>query len=429
MVTSRIVSGALRRLARVFRVRRARAAATRLAAGFARRFSTNPGGGRVLFIEDFVPHSFLGAGFPRSNRILSELVRMGLSVTLYPTSAASGEDWVSVYQDVPLKVRVVSGRGLAGLEQFLTETEGRYDLLFVSRPHNMAVISSLLRKNPDALKRTKIVYDAEAIFCLREIERLRRQGSPLPPERAQSMIEEEVSVGKGSHCVVSVSERESRVFAGHGFKPVYTLSHTIKPSPTAAPFDSRRDILFVGAIHGDPSPNLDAVTWFSREILPIIKERLGGDVRLIIAGQDSGKFTSRLAGESVEALGKVDDLTPLYNRARVFVAPTRFAAGIPLKVYEAAAHGLPVVTTPLLASQLGWSDRVELLAADDAEGFAAACVELYTNRELWERLRANALERVGAECSPESFSAKLRQIVNETLGGAAGGTAGWQTSA
>ena len=53
----------------------------------------------------------------------------------------------------------------------------------------------------------------------------------------------------------------------------------------------------------------------------------------------------------------VDDLTPLYEDARVFVAPTRYSAGISLKVIEAAARGVPIVCTPLVSRQLGWSQE------------------------------------------------------------------------
>ena len=56
----------------------------------------------------------------------------------------------------------------------------------------------------------------------------------------------------------------------------------------------------------------------------------------------------------------VADTEPLYAAHRLFVAPARFAAGAPYKVYEAASFGLPVVATELLREQLGWEDGLEL---------------------------------------------------------------------
>jgi len=104
----------------------------------------------------------------------------------------------------------------------------------------------------------------------------------------------------------------------------------------------------------------------------------------------------------------------------VFVAPARFAAGIPLKIYDAAAHGIPIVTTPLLASQLSWTAGRELLVGADAPELAAECVRLYTDSSLWEQMRAAALARVTAECARTVFTDRLRKIIAEALPARAG---------
>jgi glycosyltransferase involved in cell wall biosynthesis len=93
------------------------------------------------------------------------------------------------------------------------------------------------------------------------------------------------------------------------------------------------------------------------------------------------------------------------------VAPTRIAAGIPAKVHDAAALGVPVVTTDLIAAQLGWTPGVDVLASSDPAVFAKLCVELHGDRERWESLRRSALARVRAECSPERFTRTVREIL------------------
>jgi O-antigen biosynthesis protein len=108
----------------------------------------------------------------------------------------------------------------------------------------------------------------------------------------------------------------------------------------------------------------------------------------------------------------VEDLTSLYNEARVFVAPTRFAAGIPLKVIEAAARGVPIVGSPLVASQLGWLEGDDLLTGADATEFAQAIASLYTNERLWLRLRESALARVDREYNETTFRRALRAAID-----------------
>jgi len=119
----------------------------------------------------------------------------------------------------------------------------------------------------------------------------------------------------------------------------------------------------------------------------------------------------QLAAAPVRVTGQVPDLTSLYDSARVFVAPTRYSAGIPQKVHDAAARGVPIVATPLLASQLGWTDGSSLQIAGDAETFAEKSIQLYTDEALWHRLREAAAERIRTECSPELFDERLRSVM------------------
>lgn len=94
------------------------------------------------------------------------------------------------------------------------------------------------------------------------------------------------------------------------------------------------------------------------------------------------------------------------------VAPTRFAAGIPHKVHQAAAFGVPVVATTLIAEQASWLDGHDLLAASDASGFAEACTRLHRDEALWTAIRGNALDRCAADCSPETFRRSVGVILD-----------------
>src|SRR6185312_14191766 len=103
--------------------------------------------------------------------------------------------------------------------------------------------------------------------------------------------------------------------------------------------------------------------------------------------------------------GTVADTLPLYAGHRVFVAPTRYAAGLPYKVNEAASFGLPVVATELLRGQLGWTDGEDILAAPAADParFAALIVSLHRDEALWQRIRAGGLARVARENGREHY--------------------------
>ena len=121
--------------------------------------------------------------------------------------------------------------------------------------------------------------------------------------------------------------------------------HRSRPlTPTPRPFAHRTGFLFVGSVHEPMSPNADSLQWFIGQAWPLIEASVEG-ARFDVAGENHAREIGALANGSVRMLGPVADLTPVYDSHRIFVAPTRFAAGLPHKVHEAAAHGLPVVAT------------------------------------------------------------------------------------
>jgi GT2 family glycosyltransferase len=364
---------------------------------------------RVLFIEDRVPHPWLGSGFPRARAILLALLKLGFSVTFYPMTQFD-EPWSEVYSDMPNEVEFMMGYGPPLLEAFLRRRHAYYHVIFVSRPHNMKILRPYLSGRPEWFRNTTIIYDAEALFATREITSREVNGAPLPAQEADALVKDEVSLAKLANHVISVSQEEGKQFEKHGIKTVHILGHCVPPSPTARPFIEREGLLFAGAIHEDATPNGDSVIWFLEDIFPRIQAKLG-EIPLTIAGSVRSERVRRMARPSVRIAGEVKDLTSLYDSARIFIAPTRYSAGIPQKVHDAAARGVPVVATPLLASQLGWPDGSPILVAGDAEGFAAKCVQLYTDQALWNRLRQAGIERVGKECSPQLFENRLQSVV------------------
>jgi glycosyltransferase involved in cell wall biosynthesis len=216
--------------------------------------------------------------------------------------------------------------------------------------------------------------------------------------------------------ILAVNELEAASFRLSGARDVRVLGHALEARPTTTPFEARRDLLFVGAMDEDDSPNADSLDYFVREVMPRLDTLIGGDWVLRVVGRNGAARVRALAGPRVQMLGRVDDLQPLYARSRVFIAPTRYAAGIPMKVQEAAARGLPAAVTPLLSRQLGWRDGEAVTVGDSADEFARACQRLYEDAALWETVRAGALARVACECTPAAFGATVAAALDTAAG-------------
>src|SRR5262249_8313685 len=125
-------------------------------------------GWRVLVIDDRVPHTWLGSGFPRARAILLTLLKQDCFITMYPLSEFN-EDWSSVYTDMPGEIEFMAGYGQPLLEPFLRNRQSYYDTIVVSRPHNMKILKPLLDAHPDWFEETNIIYDAEAIYATRDV--------------------------------------------------------------------------------------------------------------------------------------------------------------------------------------------------------------------------------------------------------------------
>jgi O-antigen biosynthesis protein len=374
-------------------------------------FARDPGGAtRILAIDDRVPFPADGSGFPRAASILKRLWKAGFFITHYPLTEPRAV-WDEVRAEHPLEIEFMIGYGAARFSQFLEARAGYYDLILISRPHNMARFIEERAAHPGWYRGVAVVYDAEATFALRELRRIEIEGVALSAAEKKARVAAEIELAGYADAVVAVNEAEASIFRAAGIANVHVLGHALSVEPTGAGFAERRDFLLVGALREDDSPNVDGLLWFVREVMPRLDAAIGQDYRVRVAGEARAPALKRLRDPRVELLGRIEDLGPEYARARVFVGPTRFAAGMPHKLHEAAARGVPIVATDLLATQLGWSDGVELLSAGSAEGLARQAARLYRDAALWGRLRNAALDRVARDCSPADFDARLATVI------------------
>lgn len=133
-------------------------------------------------------------------------------------------------------------------------------------------------------------------------------------------------------------------------------------------------LVFTGTM--DFRPNVDAVLWFARKVLPLVQAEVG-DVRFIVVGQRPHSRLDELRGNpAITLTGWVEDTRPYIAEAAVYVAPLRMGGGTRLKLLEAMAMGKPVVATRLGAEGFPVTHGRELLLADTPADFAAAVVEL-----------------------------------------------------
>ncbi len=135
-------------------------------------------------------------------------------------------------------------------------------------------------------------------------------------------------------------------------------------------------------------PNEDAVLYFVREIMPLIRAKRP-NFTLTLLGKEPTPALRRLSSDPRNGLhiqGLVEDTRPYLSRAALFVCPLRSGSGTRFKLLEALACGCPVVTTSLGAEGLGAQDNRHLRIADTPQAFADAVLHLLENPEEAARL-------------------------------------------
>jgi GT2 family glycosyltransferase/glycosyltransferase involved in cell wall biosynthesis len=147
-------------------------------------------------------------------------------------------------------------------------------------------------------------------------------------------------------------------------------------------------VLFVGYLRH--TPNVEAAIYLAREILPRIK-KLYPAVQLTIVGGGAPPEVRELARDpSVQVTGYVEDVRDFYRSHAVLAAPILTGAGVRVKVLEAMAAGIPVVTTTIGAEGIRCQEGRDLLIADTPDQFATAVAGLLTDVDAAATMACNA---------------------------------------
>lgn len=200
-----------------------------------------------------------------------------------------------------------------------------------------------------------------------------------------------------------------------GGRSTTVIPNTYPPPP--APLGS-------AAIKGSPTvlmqgqleygPNVDAAEFFVYEVLPLLRVIYPNlDLRLVGRNNES---VQRLAREpNVTVCGFVDNIEDELRRADLVVAPIRFGGGTRIKILEAFAHHIPVVSTRIGSFGLDAMHGVHLLNGDSASDFATACVAALSDEGLRSRLVKSARDLYDACYRPEIVEQSIRTLAGRLI--------------
>lgn len=151
-------------------------------------------------------------------------------------------------------------------------------------------------------------------------------------------------------------------------------------------------MLFLGSFRH--TPNQVALDWFMGQVLPLVLARLP-DARLLVAGSDPPpRHSFRDPANAIDLLGFVKDIQPLFASCALFICPIRSGSGIRVKLLEAFASGIPVVSTTLGAEGLARTSGEFCLLADEPAAFADSVVRMLEDPEFAAEIATRARREV-----------------------------------
>jgi glycosyltransferase involved in cell wall biosynthesis len=213
--------------------------------------------------------------------------------------------------------------------------------------------------------------------------------------------------------VIAVSENDADTMrAEYGVQRVDAVPTGVDLEFFARPEkpDTVADLVFLGSM--DWMPNIDAMEWFVAEVLPLIRKRRS-DCTLAIVGRKPVVAIEELARRDarIRVTGTVPDVRPYLWGSAVSIVPLRIGGGTRLKIYEAMAARIPVVSTVVGAEGLDVRDGENIFIADQPDAFAERCLELLEDRSLSCRMACSAWDMIAERYSWEVVSQKFEELL------------------
>jgi len=361
---------------------------------------------KILVITEFIPMPDRQAGMLRLSHFLRFLAQRH-QILLYAGDAEFqcqhfGEREVKVYEDNLSRIGVRVCRGFAG-ELLRVLRRERFDVVLFE--HYLLASKHLVLARcwqPAA----RIVIDTVDVVFQRLLSKAQITGAREDFAEARKIKHEELGVYGKADVIIAISHADKAILHRENERLDVEVIPLINHVPQLAEkrITNGCALIFVGNF--EHSANSDAIMYFCREVMPLVKRAIP-DVRLRIIGNSPTAAIEDLADAEVEVLGYVPDIAPFYLSSDICIAPLTWGGGLKGKIAESMAQGLPVVTTSVGIEGFGLTHGENVLVGDTPATFAEAVIGLHASDGLYQAIRSNAWNYVNDNYSEQAAEGKV----------------------
>lgn len=344
----------------------------------------------LLMVDHYVPQYDKDAGSRTVYQYLKLFVSLGFNVKFIGDNFFQHEPYTSALQQMGVEV-LYGPDYAANWKNWLRDNGEHIDYVFLNRPHIAPKYMDAVRQYTKA----KVVYYGHDLGFLREMREYEVTGDISFKESSMEWQPKELDLMRKADYAYYPSCVE--VDAIHAIDsqicvkaiPAYLFDNV---QWEGYDFETRKDIMFIGGF--SHRPNVDAVKWLAKDILPELVKRLP-DIKIHILGSNATQEVLKLANDHLIIEGFVTDevLAHFYRSCRISFVPLRYGAGIKGKVVEAMRFGTPVVTTSTGAEGIPNAEEV-MLIEDDAAMLAKKIAALYQNADALTAMSKNSISYV-----------------------------------
>lgn len=384
----------------------------------------------VLFITEFLPWPLHSGGRIRSYQILRQ-VALKHDVTLI---AADHDGVESYFTNFVKEVHVVPAKGYSKLFKFL-----RFLISFFSEKPFMYVYSSynaeMRKKINEVIRRVRFdiihidhldaaVYlsncEKRSVYLdehnyetqlLRSLKDLQKNvfGKFYLTNQIKKIEKFEGNALQCADAIGAVSYNDAQMMAKWVPKEKISVipngvdTNFFKIPRIPEPFH------LVSVASLDWHPNVDGLIWFLKNVWPVVAGQKK-DTFLTIVGRNPPRKLYRYADDRIRIQASVPDVRVYVQNASVFVVPVFAGGGTRLKILEAMAMDIPIVSTSKGAEGIDYTDGVNICIADDADMFIRKIFTLFEKKDLSRSVAASARNLVKNNYSWDAAGLKLETV-------------------